>query len=176
MMWLLREDYYITPEATISTGMVFDGSGEVQPGIEEYFDSSVVFYEDMDDCWQTEESWGGFMIESFNWGEKDITSDENSLLFEWLSLLLNHRLSRGVVSCLPWFFPVPLFCLLPIPFGHGMMNAIWVCGGLVWMLFYLLIDKKKVRGNFFARQLQSCFSFSTRNKIDYAFLSQYNTH
>ena len=69
--------------------MVFDGSGESQPGIEEYFDSSVVFYEDMDDCWQTEESWGGFMIESFNGGEKDITSDENSLLFEWLSLLLN---------------------------------------------------------------------------------------
>ena len=36
-------------------GMVFDGSGEVRPGIEEACDSDVMFYEDLDDCWQTED-------------------------------------------------------------------------------------------------------------------------
>ena len=35
--------------------------------------------------------------------------------------------------------------------------------------------QQKVRANFFARQLRSCLSFSTRNKTDYElFLSQYN--
>ena len=36
------------------------------------------------------------MTESFNGGGTDITGDENSLLFELLSLLLKLRLSRGV--------------------------------------------------------------------------------
>ena len=36
------------------------------------------------------------MTESFNGGVTGITSDDNSLLFELLSLLLNNRLSRGM--------------------------------------------------------------------------------
>ena len=37
------------------------------------------------------------MTESFNEGGTGITGDDNLLLFELLSLLLNHRLSRGVL-------------------------------------------------------------------------------
>ena len=36
------------------------------------------------------------MTESFNGGGKVITSDEKSLLFELMYLLLKHRLSLGV--------------------------------------------------------------------------------
>ena len=54
--------------------MIFDGSGEVRPGIEEACDSGVVLCEDMDDCWQTKDSWGGLMNESFNVGGTGITS------------------------------------------------------------------------------------------------------
>ena len=47
------------------------------------------------------------------------------LISLWVDFLwLNHRLSRGVVRCLPWFLPVPLLWRLPIPFGRGTMNAI----------------------------------------------------
>ena len=60
--------------------MVFDGSSEVQPGIEEACDSGVVFCEDLDDCWRTEERWGRLVTELFNvWGT-GITGDENLLL------------------------------------------------------------------------------------------------
>ena len=69
-----------------SGGAVFDGSSEVLPGIEEACDSGIVLCEDMDDCWQTEDSWGGLMTELFNEGRKFIIRDDNSLLFEWLSL------------------------------------------------------------------------------------------
>ena len=44
-------------------GMVFDRSGEVRPGIEESCDSDIFFCEDLDDCWQTEDRWGGLMTE-----------------------------------------------------------------------------------------------------------------
>ena len=76
--------------------MVFDGSSEFRPGIEEAYDSGVVFCEDLDDCWRTEDSWGWLMTELFNGGETNINSDENLLFFEWQSLQLKHRLSRGV--------------------------------------------------------------------------------
>ena len=76
--------------------MVFDGSGEFRPGIEEACNSGVVFCDDLDDCWQTNDSWGVLMTESFNEGFIGINGDENSLIFELLSLLLKHRLSRGV--------------------------------------------------------------------------------
>ena len=46
--------------------MVFDGSGEVRPNIEEACDSDVVFCEDLDVYWQTKDSWGVLMTESFN--------------------------------------------------------------------------------------------------------------
>ena len=156
--------------------MVFDGSGELQPGIEEACDSSIVFCKDMDDCLQTEDSWCGLITESFNGGVSGITGDDNSsifdllylllkqrlsrgvfceelddcwqtedswgilmtelfngggtgitrydksFLFKWLYLRLNHRLSQGFFRCLPWLFPIPLLWWLPIPFGRGMMN------------------------------------------------------
>ena len=46
------------------------------------------------------------MTELFNGGGTCITGDENSLLFELLYFLLNHRLSKGVFyedldDCLP---------------------------------------------------------------------------
>ena len=37
------------------------------------------------------------MNESFNEGGTGITGDGNSILFELLSLLLNHQLSQGVL-------------------------------------------------------------------------------
>ena len=43
------------------------------------------------------------------------------------------------------------------------MSMGWCCAHVI-----LLVDgQKEVRANFFARQLHSCLSFSTRNKIDY---------
>ena len=57
--------------------MVFYGSGEFRPYIEVAFDSGVVFCEEGDDCWRTEDSWGGLMTESFNGGGTGITSDDN---------------------------------------------------------------------------------------------------
>ena len=78
-------------------GMVFDGSDEVRPGIEEACNSCVVLGEDMDYCWQTEDSWVGLMTESFHEGIIGITSDDKSLLFELLWLLLRNWLSRGVL-------------------------------------------------------------------------------
>ena len=55
--------------------MVFDRSGEVQPGIEEAYNSGVVICEELDNFWQTKDSWGVLMIESFNGGGTGITSD-----------------------------------------------------------------------------------------------------
>ena len=49
--------------------MVFDGSGEVRPGIEEACNSCVVLGEDLDDCWKTEDSWFGLMNGSFHGGK-----------------------------------------------------------------------------------------------------------
>ena len=57
-------------------GMVFDVSGEVRPVIEEYFNSCVVFCEEIYDCWQTEDIWGGSMTESFDVGGTGFTDDE----------------------------------------------------------------------------------------------------
>ena len=74
------------------SGMVFDGSGEVRPGIEEDCNYGVVFCEDLDDCWKTEDRWGELMTESFNEGDTCINGDNKSFLFELLSLLLKHRL------------------------------------------------------------------------------------
>ena len=67
-----------------SGGMVFDGSGEVQPVIEGACDSGIVFCEDLDDYWQTKDSWVGLMTESLNGGGTGINGDDNSLLFELL--------------------------------------------------------------------------------------------
>ena len=60
--------------------MVFDGSAEVWPGIEEACDSGVVFYEELDDWLQTEDSWGVLITESFNGGGVDINIDEGSFV------------------------------------------------------------------------------------------------
>ena len=104
--------------------------------------SRGVFYEELDDCWQTEDSWDWLMTELFNVGGTDITVDYNSCLCEWMSWRLKHRLSRGVNNCLHRLFPVSLLWRLPISFGCGMMNEIWVCGGVVCMLFFCWWPKK----------------------------------
>ena len=123
--------------------MVFDGSGEVRWGIEEACNSCVLLCEELDDCWQTKYSWGELMTKSFNGGGTDIAVDENALIFEWMYLRSNHRLSQGVVRCLSWLFPVPLLWQLPILFGRDMMNTIWVCDGTVCLLFCLLMAIKR---------------------------------
>ena len=79
-------------------GIVFDRSGEVRPGIEEACEYSVVFCEELGDCWQTEEILGGLMTKQFNGGGIGITCDDKSLLFQLVFLLLKQRLSR-VVFC-----------------------------------------------------------------------------
>ena len=73
-------------------GTVFDGSGEVQLGIEEACNSRVVLYEELDDYWRTDENWVGLFNESLNGGDTGITGDGKKLIFELLSLLLMHRL------------------------------------------------------------------------------------
>ena len=78
--------------------MVFDGSGEVRPDIEEACSSCVVLREELDDCWRTEDSWGGLMNGSFHGGSVGITGDDNSLLFELMWLLSRHLLSRGLLG------------------------------------------------------------------------------
>ena len=81
-------------------------------------------FEDLDDCWQTEDIWCVLTTELLNGGVTDITDDENLLLFEWISLQLKHQLSRGVIRCLPWLLPVPLLWRLPIPFGQRMVVVV----------------------------------------------------
>ena len=207
--------------------MVFDGSGEVRPGIEEACNSCVVLCEELDDCWRNEDSWVGLVTESFHGGSIGITGDDNSLLFELLSLLLSHWLSRGVlcedlddcwqtedsldglmtelfngretyitgndnsllsewhslrlkprlsrevVRRLPWLLPVPILWRLPIPFGtwHDECNmSLWWCCVPVILIFN---GHQNVRSNFLAQQLQSYLSSSTRNKIDFDIFFQY---
>ena len=50
---------------------------------------------------------------------------------------------KEAIVCLPWFFPVQLLWQLPIPFGRGMINAIWVCCGVVCLLFCLVMANKR---------------------------------
>ena len=97
---------------------------------------------------KNEDSWGGFITELFNGVGTGITGDDNLLLFDWLSLRLNHWLSWGFVRCLTWLFHVILLWQLPIPFGRCMMNTIWVCGGVVCLLFVLLMVIKIWEPNF----------------------------
>ena len=135
-------------------GMVFDRSAEVRPIIEEFYDYGIMFCEDLDDCWQTKDVWDGLITELFNGGGTDITSDDNSFLFKWLSLKLKHRLS--------WVRR------LPIPFECGMMNSIWFRGSVVCMLFCLL-------GAFFLRDNCSRVYYSEPGiKFITRFLTQYN--
>ena len=57
---------------------------------------------------------------------------------------------------------------------HDEHNMIlwWCCVPII-----LFVDgPKKVGANFLVRQLQSCLSFSTRNKIEYKILSEYNSN
>ena len=96
--------------------------------------------EDLDDCWQTEDSWGGLMTKLFNGRESDITGNDILMLFKWQSFWSKPRLSRGIVQRLPWLFPVPLLWRLPRPFFElGMTNKIWVCGDILCLVFYLSI-------------------------------------
>ena len=141
-------------------GMLFEGSDEVRPVIEEAYDSGVVFCKKLDDCWQTEDIWGGLISESFNGLGTDITSDDNSLLFGWVYLLLKHRLSQV------W--------RLTIPFGSGMMNAIWVCGGVGCMLFCLLMSNKWWEPNILRDNCSHVWVSVPRIKLITSFFSQYN--
>ena len=118
--------------------------------------------------------WGVLMTELFTGGVTGITVDDNSFLFELLSLRFKHRLSIGVVRCLPWLFPVPLLWRLPIPFGRGMMNAIWVCGGVVGLLFCLLMAIKRWEPTFWRYNCSHVWVSVPGIKLIMIFLSQYN--
>ena len=78
--------------------MVFEESGEVQTGIVEACNACVVFCEELDECWNTKDIWGGLITESFNGGATGIPGDDNSLLFELLYLILKQQLSC-IVLC-----------------------------------------------------------------------------
>ena len=135
--------------------------------------SQGVSCEDLDDCWQTDNSWYGLMTELFNLRETYITGNDKLLLFEWLLLRLKHRLSRGVVCCLPWLFPVPLLWRLPIHLKLGMMNAIWVCGGVVWLLFCLSMAIKRWEPTFWCVNYSNVWASVPGIKLITSFLSQY---
>ena len=211
-------------------GMIFGGLGEVQTCIEEACNSCILLCEDLDDCWQTEDTWGGLMTESFNGGGTGITSDYNSLLFEWLSLrlenwlsrgvfcedldycsptenswgglvnklfnggetyingddnsliidwiylLLEHRLLWGFLCCLPWLLPVPLLWKRPTPFRRGMMNALWVCGGVVCLLFCLLMDIEEWEQMFWSDKCSHVSVSVPVIKLVTIFLYQYHSN
>ena len=114
------------------------------------------------------------MTELFNGGETDITCNDKFLLIEWLSLQLMHRLSKGVVSCVPWLLPIPIFWRLPIPFVSGMMNAIWVCGGVVCMLFCLFIVIKSWEPRFWGDNCSHVWVSVPGIKLITIFLSWYH--
>ena len=140
--------------------MVFDRSAEVWPGIEETCDFFVVFYEEPDDCWQTNDRWGGLMTKSFNEGGISITSDDNSFFFERLSLPLKLRLSR-----LWW---------LTITFRRGTMNVICVWIGVVSVLFYLLMANKGREPTFWWNRFSHVWVSAPGITLITKFLSQYN--
>ena len=135
--------------------------------------SRVVFCENLDDCWRTKDSWGGLMTELFNVRCIYITGYDNSLLFQWLSLILKHRLSWWVVCCLPLMFPVPLLWQLTIPFGRGMMSAIWVCGGVV-CLFFFVDGHKRWEPTFFGDNCSRVWVSVPEIKLITSFFSQYD--
>ena len=129
--------------------------------------SRGVFCEDLDYCWKTMDSWGGLMTELFNGGETYITVNDNLLLFEWKLLRLMKSLSKGVVCCLPWLFPVPLLWQLPIPLKRGTMNAIWVCGGVVCLLFSFSMVIKRWEPNFWRDNCSNVWVYVPVIKIYY---------
>ena len=127
--------------------------------------------EDLDDCWQTEDSWGELMTEWFNGRETDITGNDISILFEWQSLQLKPRLSRWVVRRLPWLFTVPLLWHLPRPFlERGMTNKIWVCGDIGCLIFYLSIAIIRCEPNFWRYYWSPVSLYVPGIKIDYKLL------
>ena len=138
--------------------------------------SQGVFYEELDDCWQTEDSWGRLMTKSFNGGGTGINGDDRSLLFEWLTFQLKHRLSQGIVSFPPWLFPVTILWRLPIPFGCGMMNAIWVCGGVVCLFICLLMANKSWEPTFWRDNCIHVLVSVPGIKLITSLLYQYNSN
>ena len=136
--------------------------------------SRGVFCEELDECWWTEDRWGGLMTELFNGGETDVTGDENLFLFEWQSLWLKHRFSREFICCLPWLFPFPLLWWQQIPFVHSMMNSIWVCGGVVCLIFCLLMAIKRWEPTFWRNNCNRVWVSVLGIKLITIFLSQYN--
>ena len=129
-------------------------------------DNSFLF-----ECWQTEDSWGGLMIELFNGRETDITGNDISMLFEWQSLRLKPQLLRGVVCRLPWLFPVPLLWNLPRPFlERSMTNKIWVCGDILWLIFYFSIAIIRWDPNFWRDNCSHVWLYVPGIKIDYKLL------
>ena len=127
--------------------------------------------EDLDNCWQTEDSWGGLMTRLFNGIETDITGNDISMLFEWQPLRLKPRLSRGVVRCLPWLIPVPLLWHLPRPFlERGMTNKIWVCVYILFLIFYFSIAIIRWEPNFWRDYWNHVSLYVPEIKIDYELL------
>ena len=96
------------------------------------------------------------------------------LFFEWQSLQLKHRLSQGVVFCLSWFFPVPFLWRPPIPLKCGMMNAIWICGSVVCLLFCLLRAIKRWEPTFWRHNCSHVWVPVPGIKLITIFFSQYN--
>ena len=71
-------------------------------------------------------------------------------------------------------FPVLFLWRLPIPFGFGMMNAMWVCGGVVCLLFCLLMSIKMWEPNFWRDNCSHVWFSVPGIKFIASFLSQYN--
>ena len=81
----------------------------------------------------------------------------------WLTLLeIKHQLSRV------WW--------LPIPFGRGMINEIWVCGGVVCILFLLLMSNKGWEPTFLRDNCSHVWVSIPGIKLITSFLYQYNSN
>ena len=120
------------------------------------------------------ESWDLLMTEIFNGRGIYITINDNLLIFEWVTFWLKQSLSQGVVRCLTWLFPVPLLWRLPIPLKHRTMNAIWVCGLFVCLLFYLLMAIKRWDPTFWRDNFSHVWFSVPGIKLITRILSQYH--
>ena len=133
-----------------------------------------VFCKELYGCWQNQDSWGGLMNYLYTGGGTCITGDANLLIFEWMSLWLKHLLSQGVIRFLPIFSPVPLLWRLPIPFRRGMMNVIWICGGVVCLLIFWLTAIKRWETHFWHDNYSCVWVSLLGIKLIASLLSQYN--
>ena len=146
--------------------------------------------------WQITSLWVNFLAikepvitRSVLWRSGWLLTNRGQLMwiYDWIIQWMRHRYHRWQQLIAIWVtvlaIKTPVITMshsLPnlivtFPTFVATTNTLWTwhnqCNMSLWcycLPVILFVDvQKKVRANFLARQLQSCLSFSTRNKIDY---------